>query len=354
MLINNRIAAFLFFCILAFLFNFGPIMAGKVMEPPPHPKKTDLLAVALGFELVEKYGQSVWPGFSVDDAPVLLLDENFSYYLNQAQAGEEFQQLEVEFRGNPVFVKERTLPAGLQASFPYLGKDSVVMGTPANTGQKLEAWTLTFVHELFHVYQGRLGFHQQVSGLQIGPDSDGSWQLSYPFPYQEQDITDALHLLGYSLFQTLEKESDPKYEARLAIQALNNLQRICTQRESGVKDFAYLNFQISKEGVARYVEFKMAERLSGENAELHFKNGAPGDYQALWTEKYQTMKFLIKHTGSVSRNRLEFYHLGLGICLLLDRIDSNWKQNFYKERHFLADQMNSLRPKLEGNPACPN
>ena len=42
-------------------------------------------------------------------------------------------------------------------------------------------------------------------------------------------------------------------------------------------------------------------------------------------------------TGRVARSRTEFYHLGLGKCLLLDRLEPAWKARYVDAGLWLPD-----------------
>ena len=54
-------------------------------------------------------------------------------------------------------------------------------------------------------------------------------------------------------------------------------------------------------------------------------------YAEVWAERYELNElFQLKHSGSVSRSRLEFYSLGLGLALALDRLAPRWKHAFFE------------------------
>ena len=305
------------------------LAASTSVAAPPQIDPADLARLDDAFRIAGTFGPRVWPGFTAAGAPVILIRGDFEYLLNCDTGTPGFALLPSQrFRGKPVFVRPRTLPPNLLASFPAIGRDTVVVGTPEATQRTPAYWTLTICHELFHVYQGEHGMTEKVATLAIGPQNDPSWQLDYKFPYNDPRVVNAMHLLGDSIFEALQDE-DP-YRARVVGDALHNLLDLLSP-----KDAAYLRFVVLKEGIARYFEYGVAKLASPKT----------------WQHDYEPMRFTIEHLGRVSHSRTEFYALGLGLGLLLDRVDPQWQQAYFNDNRWLDDIY--LHAVDEAPPSCP-
>ncbi len=318
------------------------VAAGEFPALPEEQK----VRLRQAFHLAEQLGPAVWPGFDGRQAPVLLIVEETEYLLNREQAPEGFAAVPGDaFNELPVFARRRTFAPNLQASFPAIGTETVVVGTAEQTKLSPTAWTVIVAHELFHVFQAAHGLNEKILALGIGPPGDPSWHLNFPFPYQDRDVQYAMHLLGYALYRTVilpndEKTATVTYDARTAYEALSNLIHLLELRYRDPRQVNYLRYQTGKEGVARYVEYRLAERAAQDNYQpLPEFAAAEGfiPYAKLWEEKYSSQLLLIKNAGRVSRNRVEFYGLGHGLALTLNRVDPGWKARYFEPGVWLDD-----------------
>ena len=163
-----------------------------------------------------------------------------------------------------------------------------------------------------------------------------------------------MHLLGYNLFRTVQHPGDADasavtYDARVAHEALENLLLLLDLRFDEPRHAAYFRYQTGKEGVARYVEYRLARlaALGGYEPLAAFtrREGAAA-YATIWNDHFDSgLIYTIKHAGRVSSNRVEFYGLGLGLALTLDRVQPNWKDSYFEEDLWLDDL---LHRALEG------
>lgn len=105
-----------------------------------------------------------------------------------------------------------------------------------------------------------------------------------------------------------------------------------------------MRYQIANEGVARYFEYRMARLAAqGEYRPLATFADSAEPYKEAWDGRYSRQPYLIKHAGHVSRSRVEFYAIGHGMALLLDRVQPDWKQSYFEEGVWMEDL---LRVKL--------
>jgi hypothetical protein len=308
-----------------------------------------LVRLAESFRLAERLGPRVWPGFAAADTPILLIDGEREYLLNNSGAAPGFTTTAQTFRGRPVLERPRVFPPGLQASFPLIDRPAVVIGTPEATGTAPAVWTIVVLHEMFHVFAFSRGEVDKVASLGIGPRLDAQWQLSYPFPYDDARVQRAMHIAGRDLYRCIESGEDLPYEANVADEALRTFADLLDLAAPGKKDYAYAKFVSTKEGVARYFEYRIAElaardyRPSAEYAKL---DGADAFVRA-WKSYYQAMPFQIKHLGNVSRSRNEFYNLGMGIALVLDRISPDWQRHYFEQGVWIDDLLHDAAPAVK-------
>ena len=281
-------------------------------EAPPLDR-ADLARTDDAFHLAATLGPRVWPGFAADTAPVVFIRGDFEYLLNSADAPSPFVPTAQQFRATPVFVRPRSFPPNLEASFPAIGRDAVVIGTPEATKRTPAAWELVFCHELFHVYQRSRGMDAKIASLAIGPRDDASWQLNYPFPYDDPRVVRALHILGHELATG----SD------VAVEALDNVLGLLDAKAA-----AYLRFVITNEGVARYFEYRLAELAAREQ---------PDVFAAAWRDTYSKFPTRVPDLGRADKSRSEFYTLGLALALDLDRRHPGWQSTYFEPGVWLDD-----------------
>ena len=134
------------------------------------------------FRIAEVLGPRVWPGFTAQDSPVILIDGELEYLLNSQDGAEGFTATTQTFRGRTIFSRPRIFPPGLQASFPAIGRPAVVIGTPEGTKTEPAIWTIVVLPSCFTSTLCSREV-EKVASLVISPANDGQWQLSYPFPY---------------------------------------------------------------------------------------------------------------------------------------------------------------------------
>jgi hypothetical protein len=287
-------------------------VAAHAAEAPPLGR-TDLARIDDAFHLAANLGPRIWPGFAADSAPVIFIRGDFEYLVNSVDAPSPFVATSQQFRGMPVFVRPRVFPPNLEASFPAIGRDAVVIGTPEATKRSSAAWELVFCHELFHVYQRSRGMDAKIASLAIGPRDDASWQLNYPFPYDDPRVVRALHILGHELATN----SD------IAAEALENVFALLDPKSA-----AYLRFVITNEGVARYFEYRLAELAAHEQPEV---------FADAWRDTYSKFPTHIPNLGRADRSRTEFYTLGLALALQLDHLRPQWQSSYFEPGVWLDD-----------------
>jgi hypothetical protein len=308
-----------------------------------------LVRLAESFRMAEVLGPRVWPGFSAADSPVILIDGKSEYLLNSKNKPEGFTATEQTFRGRTVFSRPAVFPPGLQASFPAIGRPAVVIGTPEGTETKPAIWTIIVLHELFHVYAFAHGENDKVAALAIGPENDGRWQLTYPFPYTDLRVRRAMHVAGHDLYHCIEGNTDLPYETNIADESVRTFGDLLDALFPDTKNHAYMKFVVTKEGVARYFEYRIAELAARDykpSAEYSALDGVDAFTNA-WETYYKAMPLQIKNLGNVSQSRGEFYNFGLGMALVLDGIDPAWQKKYFDAGVWLDDLLHDFAQQVK-------
>ena len=259
------------------------------------------------------------------------------------------------FRGRPIFSRPRIFPSSLQASFPAIGRPVVVIGTPEGTDTDAAVWTIIVLHELFHVYAFGHGEIEKVASLAIGPSNDAQWQLSYPFPYTDARVRRAMHVAGHDLYRCLDSDDDLPYKSNVAGEAVHTFGDVLDALFPRSKDHAYMKFVVTKEGVARYFEYRIAELAARDYkpSPAYTALDGPDAFARAWESHYKAMPLQIKHLGNVSQSRNEFYNFGLGMALVLDRVDPQWQKRYFEPGVWLDDLLDEATQKAKAANACP-
>jgi hypothetical protein len=329
---------------------FSSVASGALPLPPRKPfprlageQKTRLREV---FHLVRTLGPNVWPKFDGREAPVLLIIGEVEYLLNSSVAPLGFDMfLAEEFNELPVFARQRIYPPTLRASFPATYRETVVVGTAEQIGLSPTAWVLMVAHELFHCFQASNGMNQKVWALKIGPADDPDWHLNFPFPYKEPKVQEALGELGSALSGAVDllpgrDGGEIVRQARLAAEKMADLRALLEALKQDARHFNYFRYQTGKEGVARYVEYRLAE-LAAEGSYRPLPEFAAAQgfvlYKRVWQEQYGQQLSRLPQAGRLTGDRVEFYVLGQALSVVLDAVRPEWKELYFESGLWLDD-----------------
>ena len=276
---------------------------------------------------------AIWAGAGKSRVPVIYIKADTEYAIGFPDAMQGFKRVtapagfDMSLQARP-----RTFATDLSASFPVAGNAAVVMASPELLKKSPEEWVIVAEHEMFHVFQAANGSAAKIAALEIAARADASWQLNFPFPYNDENVMRLIHLQGYPLWlaATSKDNEDAKYNVGTALDAVDVYRWLLESLNP--KDYRYSKFQEWSEGVAKYTEYRFAERAAQSDyvpVESFRKLPAYKGYADLWNTNYKNVPYLVKHAGRAAQNRDAFYHLGLGKALALDRIDSHWKDRYF-------------------------
>ncbi|HWZ98922.1 MAG TPA: hypothetical protein VN025_14285 [Candidatus Dormibacteraeota bacterium] len=315
-------------CLVALLITvFAPIPAEKIAS-------VDAVRVREFYRLADKIQDEVWPGWSKVSASVLLVTNDNEFLTHVEKMPEGFADA-----GDGFFVRARQFPTSLEATFPAFGPpDVIVVGTPENTASKTSTpWLMVLMHEHFHQLQdAQPEIYKKIDelGLSHGAKT-GMWMLNYPFPYEKTEVTAEFARMRDALLAALAETDNAKFKL---LAAEYSKERRAFFALLAPDDRKYFNFQLWKEGIARYTQVKSAEAAANYKPTPEF--AALPDFTSFadYGKNYRatTLKEL-KKTKFDESKRVSFYSFGAAEGFLLDRLHPDWKKQYF-EQLFTLDE----------------
>ncbi len=293
----------------------------------------DATRIAEFYRLADQIQDKVWPGWSKTPAPLLLVTADTEYLTHFPDPPKEFQKTGGDFSSRP-----RQFAPNMQATFPAFGLPPViVIGEPAATASKTSTpWLIVVMHEHFHQLQwAQPEYLNAINNLGLSKgDTTGMWMLNYPFPYEVPEIAEAFSHLRDTLLAALNEVDQQKF-APLSKAYLKERKGFMAQFLPG--DRKYFSFQLWQEGFARYVQIKSAEAAADYQPSTAFAtlpDYTPFSSYAL-TARARTLDEL-RHIDLAQSKRESFYSFGAAEALLLDRINPDWKTQYFQ--HLLTTE----------------
>jgi hypothetical protein len=319
-----------------------PARGGEPSHPPGLPDP-DRIRLAEAYRLAAAIGDAIWPGWSgVPFATVLVVGEH-EYFVRHPHPPPGATPLGRDaLLGSDVFVRDRTFPPEFLATFPLEGTSTVVVGTPATTGSRSPAdWVVTLLHEHFHQLQdSQPGFFDKTAALGLARgDTTGMWMLNFPFAYDAPRVRDAYAAAAAALREALVRNGDAGADARYL--------RVRAALRSALSgdDRRYMDFQLWKEGVARYTQIRVARwaaeryRASPEFTALAGNAG----FDAVARSLSDQIPRELAELKLPEAKRVVFYPYGAAEALLLDRICPAWRGRYFTDLFTLDPAFENAR-----------
>jgi hypothetical protein len=211
------------------------------------------------------------------------------------------------------------------------------VGQAANTDARTSTpWVVTLLHEHFHQLQdSEPGFYSEVNALNLSRgDQTGMWMLNYAFPYEKEEIVRQFYVLGRALAEALQPAPAEQFATRLRayLEARSRFKAMLA-----ADDYNYFSFQLWKEGVARYTEYRIA-RLAAAGYKPGREFRALKDFNT-FSQTADSILTRINSELSVPslerQRRVAFYAVGAAEALLLDRANPGWQRDYFREKFFL-------------------
>jgi hypothetical protein len=323
--------------IFSLLLSTTGLLAQAVVVTP-RIREDDRIRLAEAFLLGEKLADRVWPGWSKAPFAVLLVTPEHEFLVRHPQPSKDFTPIGYDaLLKSEVYFRKRVFQPALLATFPAVGGIStIVIGQPENTAAKTSTrWVVTLFHEHFHQLQdSQPDFYTAVNALGLARgDQTGMWMLNFPFPYEKTEVKEQFSVLSRALAEAL-RSSRRDFPEKLAAY-LAARQRF--QQMLAPDDLKYFSFQLWKEGVARYTEYRIAKEAATSYAPTR-RFASLKDFKSFANDASQTLGRIIDELQTLSLDkwqRTAFYPLGAGEALLLDRLKARWQKLYFKEKFSL-------------------
>lgn len=301
--------------------------------------ETDRIRLAEAFRLGEFLGNEIWTDWDKAPFAVLLVTPENEFLIRHPRPSKDFALIGYDASlKSDVYFRKRTQPVNFLATFPLVGGIStIVVGQAENTTAKTStAWVVTILHEHFHQLQdSQPGYYDEINALDLaGGDQTGMWQLNYPFPYQDAEVKRQFTDLSRLLAEALQTENKKEFSAKLALyrEARRKFEKLLAPA-----DYKYLSFQLWKEGVSRYTEYRVA-RLAAKEYKPTKEFLALADYKPFGEIADKLLKNIVAQLSAWKLDEAKrelFYPFGAGEALLLDKANPKWQKRYFAEKFYL-------------------
>lgn len=320
---------------------------GALAQDKPKVPEIDRIRLAEAFRLGESLGDRVWKDWNSAPFALLLVTPEHEFLIRHPRPSKDFTLVGYDsLLKSGVYFRKRQFGTNLLATFPAVGGVStIVIGQAENTDKKTSTpWVVTVLHEHFHQLQdSQPNSYAETEGLNLSRgDNTGMWMLNYPFPYDSPDVRQQFSALGPLLVAALQAGNKTVFSTRLAayLTARQQMQKMLSP-----DDYRYFSFQLWKEGLARYTEYRMA-RLAATQYKPSKEFRALGDFTGFETVAKHIMNATMKELSTLrleDSRRVAFYPLGAGEGLLLDRANPKWQSRYFVDKFYVEKYFSAAR-----------
>jgi len=295
-----------------------------VAQQLPHE---DAVRIAEFYRLAAQIQDQIWPDWSKTPAPLLLVTDKTEFLAHAPAPPKGFTKV-----AKDIYARPRQFDTHLLATFPAFGPLAViVIGQAQNTTVKSSTpWLITIMHEHFHQLQyGQPGYFTAVDRLGLaGVDTTGMWMLNYPFPYDRPEVAQSFSKLRDMLLNTL-AQTKPREFQKAAAEYVIERKQVFAQLSPD--DHKYFSLQLWQEGIARYTEIKAAEAAASYRPTADYATLPDYEPFGAYAERAraETLEAL-KGADIRQMKRMFVYPFGAAEGLLLDRLNPDWKSDYFK------------------------
>ncbi|MGI9068593.1 MAG: hypothetical protein ACR2HX_19595 [Pyrinomonadaceae bacterium] len=316
-------------------------------QDKPNVPEIDRIRLAEAFRLGESLGDRVWKDWNKAPFAVLLVTPEHEFLIRHPRPSKDFTLVGNDsLLKSDVYFRKRQFGINLLATFPAVGGVStIVIGQAENTDKKTSTpWVVTVLHEHFHQLQdSQPNSYAETEALNLSRgDKTGMWMLNYPFPYDSPEVRQQFSALGRLLVAALQARKKTVFSTRLAayLAARQQMQKMLSP-----DDYRYFSFQLWKEGLARYTEYRVA-RLAAAKYKPGKEFRALKDFTPFETVANHLMSATMKELSTLrleDSKRIAFYPLGAGEGLLLDRVNSKWQSRYFVDKFYVEKYFSAAR-----------
>lgn len=301
-------------------------------QDKPALREVDRTRLAEAFRLSDQLGDELWVGWSKAPLAVLLVTPDKEFLIRHPQPSSDFTSIGYDTKlKSEIFYRDRKFATNLLATFPAVGGIStIVIGQAENTASKTSTpWVITLMHEHFHQLQdAQPNFFKDTESLNLSRgDQTGMWMINYPFPYETPEVSQQFAVLVRLLFDAMNAKSSTKLSEYLA--ARDKLKKMLS-----ADDYKYMSFQLWKEGIARYTEYRVANWAATKyQPSKEFR--ALKDFTNFSDAADQVHKGIVHELSTLKLKdykRVAFYPIGAAEGLLLDRSNPKWRNQYFAQK----------------------
>ncbi len=306
--------------------------APGVAPDPPGMHADDRIRLAEAFRLADRVGDRIWPGWSRVPFAVVLVTGDTEYFVRHERPPADARSIGTDsLLGSEIYARPRSFPTNLLATFPVEGISTVVVGQASNTATSSPTdWVVTLLHEHFHQLQeAQPDFAGKVAALGLARgDATGMWMLNFPFPYDSKPVGGSYRAAASALREAVAGGSPAAFLAA----------RAKLRATLSPDDLRYLDFQLWKEGVARYTQIRVARFAAAGYQPLPDFAALPGfvTYGALARSLAAAISNELSGLTLPEARRIVVYPFGAGEALLLDRERPCWREEYFSKMFTLA------------------
>lgn len=294
------------------------LVAAAAAEPPPATAPDVGASIAEVRDFAKSTGDRLWPGYGTAPFEFLLVAGDREELFCRTSVPEGFKPDGIDSAsGCAKYVRPRTsLPNNLLAALPIFGPPStIVMGTPESTGRTKAEWTRTILHEHFHEWQDSLpDIFARIGSLDLaGDDKTGMWMLNFPFPYSDPAIVSAFDHASHLLGAAVDARGTPAFRSALTRYLAA---RAKLAKAAGPKNWRYAEFELWKEGIARWTEIELGKEFPDP------------DVRASALALDQKTRAWLGKPDLAGAGREFVYPYGASEAMLLQACDPNWRARY--------------------------
>ncbi len=301
------------------MLRFSILLSAAAVAATPASAAPDVgTSIAQVRAFAKSIGDELWPGYGTAPFEFLLVGSDKEELFCRGSAPEGFKADGIDSASGCVrYVRSRTdLPDNLLAALPIFGPPStIVMGTPLSTGRTDSEWMRTILHEHFHEWQDSLpNISERIGALDLaGGDNTGMWMLNFPFPYSDPAIVSAFNDASHLLGAVVDARGTPAFRPALTRYLVA---RAKLASAAGARNWRYAEFELWKEGVARWTEIELGKRYPD-----------PGVRASALTLEQKTRAWL--DNPDLTGAKREFvYPYGASEAMLLETCDPTWRTRY--------------------------